>query len=97
MADENNEEKDLSVTGPTDLKEKVSDVVVVGNPDAWVLICKASSNKQGWMKTTKAMKVEEGCLVQTETQQRNKDGSYALSQALVFVPEITIEDLKGSK
>jgi len=89
------EEKDLSVTSGKDLKKKVSDVKTYGNPDIWVLVCKASSQKQGWMKTTKALAIGEGCLVQTETQQKNLDGSYSLSQALTFVSDITIDDLKG--
>ena len=94
---EDNEEKDLSVEGPDDLKKKVSDAIVVGDPNLWALIGKASSQKQGWMKTTKALKVDDGCIVQTETQQRNQDGSWALSQGLVYVPDISIDDLKGSQ
>lgn len=78
-------DKDLGITGMDELKEKVSDVVVFGNPGAWELVCKASSQEQGWMKSTKRLQVERGYLYQTETQQRNPDGSWALSQALVYV------------
>jgi hypothetical protein len=78
--------KDLTVTSMEDLKEKVSDVEIFGDPGAWELVCKASSERQGWMKSTKRLTLRNGHLYQTETQQRNPDGSYALSQSSVFVP-----------
>lgn len=78
--------KTLDVENTADLKRKVSDVKIFGNPDSFQLLCKASSESRGWMKSTKVCNVSGGCIVQTETQQRNPDGSYALSQALVFVP-----------
>lgn len=64
------------------------DLKVVGNGDSFQLLCKASSQEEGWMKSTKAMQIDEqgGCLVQVTTQQRNPDGSYALAEALCFVP-----------
>jgi hypothetical protein len=50
----------------------VPDIKVVGDGDLWELLCKASSENEGWMKSTKAMKVADfGCLVQVTTQQRN--------------------------
>lgn len=66
--------------------KNVPDVKFVGNGDSWQLLCKASSQEQGWMKSTKAMKVRGGVLVQCTTQQRNPDGSYALAEAITFVP-----------
>ena len=78
-------DKDLTVTDTAGAQKSATDVVVVGNPDAWELICKASSQEQGWMKSTKRLQVERGYLYQTETQQRNPDGSWALSQALQYV------------
>jgi Lon protease-like protein len=36
-----------------------------------------SSKSEGWMKPTKAMEI--GCIVQVTTQQRNPDGSYAIT------------------
>ena len=35
--------------------KNVPDIVRFGNPDAWQLICKASSAAEGWMKSTKAL------------------------------------------
>ena len=73
-------------------RKNVTDVVIYGNVDAWELLCKASSEKEGWMKSTKAMNVRNGCLVQVTTQQRNPDGSYSLGEALTFVPSVSIYD-----
>ena len=88
-------EKTFNVTSGKDLKEKVSDVELVGNPDTWVLISKASSKREGWMKSTKAMQVINGCLVQVTTQQRNPDGSYTIAEALTFAPNAALVVIEG--
>jgi len=80
-------EKSLDVVNSSDLKDKVSDVVIVGNPDTFQLLCKASSKEQGWMKSCKAMDVKHGCVVQVTTQQGSN-----VAEALVFVPGVMIED-----
>ena len=52
------------------------------------------------MKSSKAMEVSGvGCVVQVTTQQRNPDGSYAVAEALTFVPGVTIvpDDNGGRK
>lgn len=70
----------------------VPDIKVVGNGDAFQLLCKASSQAEGWMKSTKAMQIpNHGCLVQVSTQQRNPDGSYAVAEALCFVPDVFVD------
>ncbi|MFA5739425.1 MAG: hypothetical protein WC902_11630 [Bacteroidales bacterium] len=56
------------------------------------LLCKASSESEGWMKSTKACEVPGGCIVQVTTQQRNPDGSYAVAEALTYVPGARIVD-----
>jgi hypothetical protein len=62
--------------------KNVPDVRVFGDGDAWRLICKASSEAEGWMKSTKAMPVEGlGCLVQVTTQQGEM-----IAEAVTFVP-----------
>ncbi|AIM40770.1 hypothetical protein PR08_gp13 [Idiomarinaceae phage Phi1M2-2] len=73
-------------------RKNVKDIKVVGNGDMFKLLCKASSENEGWMKSTKAMQINGGCLVQVTTQQRNPDGSYAVAEALSFVPNATIEE-----
>ena len=70
----------------------VPDAKVVGNGDSFRLVCKASSESEGWMKSTKAMDVGHGCIVQVTTQQRNPDGSYAVAEALTYVPGIYFEE-----
>ncbi len=84
-------EKTMTNTNTSGTQEKVSDIKVFGNPDIFQLICKASSQSEGWMKSTKAMEVQGcGCLVQVTTQQKNPDGSYSVAESLVFVPASTI-------
>ena len=83
--------KDLTVVSIEDAATKVTDINVVGNGDLFELICKASSNEQGWMKSTKAMEITgAGCVVQVTTQQRNPDGSYSVAEALTWVPDVGI-------
>lgn len=78
--------------------KNVPDVQVVGNGDAFQLLCKASSETEGWMKSTKAMQLPHGCLVQVTTQQRNPDGSYAVAEALCWVTNARIApDVNGGR
>ena len=72
---------------------------MVGNGDLFQLLAKASSEEEGWMKSTKAMQIgDQGCLVQVTTQQRNPDGSYAVAEALTFVPDVNIvPDVNGGR
>ena len=72
--------------------KNVKDLKVVGNGDSFKLLFKASSEEEGWMKSTKAMFVGNGCIVQVTTQQRNPDGSYSIAEALTFVPGVYIEE-----
>lgn len=86
-------EKTLHNSDISGARVNVPDIKVVGNGDQFRLLCKASSQKEGWMKSTKAMHVPGvGCVVQITTQQKNPDGSYAVAEALTFVPGTTIVD-----
>ena len=81
-------------------RKNVKDIRVVGNGDLFQLLAKASSEEEGWMKSTKAMQIGDiGCLVQVTTQQRNADGSYAVAEALTFAPDVVIvaDDNGGRK
>lgn len=72
-------------------RQNVKDIKIVGNGDMFRLLCKASSEEEGWMKSTKAMEIPHvGCVVQVTTQQRNQDGSYSVAEALTFVPDSRI-------
>lgn len=86
--------KTVNVVDSEDLKKKVSDVEVFGNPDAFQLICKASSKSEGWMKSTKVMEIpRRGCIVQVSTQQGDN-----VAEALCFVPDVAIlVDDNGNK
>jgi hypothetical protein len=85
-----------NVSGET-LKENVSDVVIRGDEEMFKVLYKVFSKKEGWMKSTKAMEIPGvGCVVQVTTQQTNPDGSYAIAEALSFVPGVCIESDKNS-
>ena len=71
-------------------RKNVKDIRIVGNGDMFALLCKASSENEGWMKSTKAMEVPGGCVVQVTTQQRNVDGSYVVAEAVTFVPGVKL-------
>lgn len=83
--------KDLTMTRVADAPTKVPDMEVYGDGDTFALLCKASSKSQGWMKSTKVCNVAQGCIVQVTTQQRNPDGSYAVAEALTYVPNVWID------
>lgn len=73
-------------------RQNVKDIKVVGNGDMFQLLCKASSEAEGWRKSTKAMETPFGCVVQVTTQQINPDGSYSVAEALTFVPGTAVVD-----
>ena len=91
--------KTLHNLGISEARKNVEDIQVVGNGDMFQLLCKASSQSEGWMKSTKAMQTPCGCVVQVTTQQRNPDGSYAIAEALTFVPglSIVVDENNGRK
>ena len=81
-------EKSLDVVSAEDMATKVTDVKIFGNVDAFQLLCKASSESQGWMKSAKAMEIPGvGCVVQVTTQQGDN-----VAEAVTFVPGATIVD-----
>lgn len=82
-------EKSLGNTDQNGARKNVKDIVIFGE-DLFKLLSKASSRDEGWMKSTKAMEVTGGCVVQVTTQQRNPDGSYVVAEALTFVPGVQI-------
>ena len=87
--------KTLDNANIADARSKVSDITVYGDGDMFKLLCKASSEKEGWMKSTKTMEIPGvGCVVQVTTQQRNIDGSYAVAEAVTFVPGVKVHDDK---
>lgn len=79
-------EKTISNTSASETAKNVKDVKFFGNGDAWKLICKAWSEEEGWMKSTKAMELPGGCLVQVSTQQDD-----IVAEALTFVPGVKLK------
>lgn len=92
--DPTREPKSLHNTDINGTRKNVADVQVFGNGDLFQLICKASSEAQGWMKSTKAMEIPNvGCVVQCTTQQFDK-----VAEAVCFVPGVRIKlDENGDK
>lgn len=87
--------KTLDITEIKGAQENISDLVTYGDADTFKLLCKASSEEEGWMKSTKVCNVPGGCIVQVTTQQRNIDGTYAIAEALTYVPKVGI-DIKSN-
>lgn len=83
--------KDLGITEVRGAKANIQDLQVYGDGDTFALLCKASSQEQGWMKSTKVCNVPGGCIVQVTTQQRNPDGSYAVAEALTHVHGVWLD------
>lgn len=75
-------------------KDQISDLKVVGNGDMFRLLCKASSKKEEWMKSSKAMEIPGvGCVVQVTTQQFGN-----VAEAVCFVPGVKIaDDIDGGR
>lgn len=83
--------KTLDISDVKGATANISDLKVVGDGDTWKLLCKASSEQEGWMKSTKVLNLHDACLVQVTTQQRNPDGSYAVAEAVTYVPSMNID------
>lgn len=78
--------KPVSNTNPEEAKASIPDLKLHGNPNIWVCISKASSEEQGWMRSTKAMCVTGlGVLVQVSTEILGIP-----SEALTFIPGASI-------
>lgn len=91
-------EKTLGNTDVNGTRKNVADVVFFGDGGTFALICKASSQAEGWMKSTKAMEIRGvGVVVQVTTQQRNPDKSYAVAEAVTFVPGARIATIKDDE
>jgi len=78
--------KTLKNTDANGASKNVKDIVFWGNGDTFRLISKASSQNEGWMKSTKAMQIDRvGCVLQVTTQQGDN-----IAEALSFVPGVRI-------
>ena len=83
--------KTLHNTTASKAKNNVKDIIFWGNGDTFKLISKASSKKEKWMKSSKAMEIAGvGCVVQVTTQQGDN-----VAEAVTFVPNVKIKETKG--
>jgi len=88
-------DKTMGNTDQNECRKNVKDVQMFGD-DLFKLLSKASSESEGWMKSTKAMDIGKGCVVQVTTQQRNPDNSYSVAEALTFVPGVKLKEVRDS-
>ena len=85
--------KSLGNTDVNAAKKNVKDIVFFGDGDTFKLISKASSENEGWMKSTKAMQVDGvGCVIQVTTQQGDN-----IAEALTTMLGTKIEETKNSE
>ena len=81
--------KTLTNTTASQAKDNVKDIKFWGDGNTFKLISKASSEAEGWMKSTKAMEIEGiGCVIQVTTQQHDE-----VAEALTFVPGVKIQEI----
>jgi hypothetical protein len=77
--------KTLNTSEENGARKVIKDIEIVGNTDLFELICKASSKAEGWMKSTKAMQLSRGVVLQVTTQQGDN-----VAEALTYLPGATI-------
>lgn len=80
------------VTKTADLPEEVK---TYGDPDQLKLLFKAQG--KGWKKSTKALELPGGCLVQVTTERQSADGDWANAEAIVFVPNVKLEKTENNE
>ncbi len=78
------------VTKTADLSDEVK---TYGNPDQLKLLFKAQG--KGWKKSTKALELPDGCIVQVTTERQSADGDWANAEAVVFIPDVKLEESGG--
>lgn len=86
-------EKTMTNTTAQEASVQVKDIQFWGNGDTFKLISKASSQNEGWMKSTKAMQIKSvGCVIQVTTQQGD-----SIAEAVTFVPGVKINEIQNEE
>jgi hypothetical protein len=67
-----------------DIPAQDDDLKKHGNPDQLRLMFKVQS--ETWVKSTKAMNVPGGCLVQMSTDRKQRNGSWVSAETSTFLP-----------
>lgn len=85
--------KTLQNTDADGATKNVKDIKFWGDGDTFKLICKAHSQKEGWMKSTKAMEIPGvGVVIQVTTQQGDN-----IAEALTTVMGCQIQEVKTTE
>lgn len=77
--------KTLNNTKASGAKDNVSDIRFYGDGDTFKCISKAWGKNERWMKSTKAMNIPGGIVVQVSTQQGEN-----VAEAVCFVPGVQV-------
>ena len=78
----------------TKTSEIDGEVKTFGNPDRFKLLFKAQG--KGWKKSTKAIEVENGCIVQVTTERTNVSGEWVSSEAVTFAPGVKLKSVDNN-
>lgn len=84
------QDRRTDVSSTAAAKAATADLRVTGDPDMWKLLAKASSQSEGWMRSTKALQVGPDVILQVSERQRNPDGSYTIDNDLIRVENVKI-------
>lgn len=85
-------EKSFEVTKTADVEKPF----VVGNPDAWKILCKVSSEEQGWMKSTKVMAIgNKGVMMLVTTEHKSNGVITCCSETLQFMAGVRLQEING--
>ncbi|MCW3107104.1 MAG: hypothetical protein JWQ09_1610 [Segetibacter sp.] len=76
------------ITSTKQFAEKESTEKFYGNPDHFITLFKVVS--KDLKKSTKAMRLEHGCLIQVTTERRAPSGEWNISEAITFIPNTTV-------
>lgn len=82
----------ITQTSDLEAELKSGKVKIEGNPDQMTLLMKAQGTVDGktFSKSTKAMQLPGGCLVQVSTEVSTDSGDLSAAEALSFVPGVQI-------
>jgi len=84
--------KTLVNTDANGAAKNIKDIVFWGNGDTFKLISKASSEEEGWMKSTKAMQIDYvGCVVQVRSTQQGDNIAEALLLMELLLAENSLQ------
>ncbi len=82
----------LNLLSDEDAKARVAgkSFLSYGEPECWKKIALTCSESEQWNDVTEAMQVPHGVVLRTRTTQKNGDGTYHLTDAMVFLPALLI-------